>query len=90
MAVSAFHETVNAEVFFAPSPENLWLSDRASRSRKIAADNNIEAFVNGLHGTVTLTGYANYYAIQGDGKSYKSKPNGIVFLPAVQSLLKGK
>ena len=90
MAVSAFHETVNAEVFFAPSPENLWFSDRASRSRKIAEENNIETFVNGLHGMVTLTGYANYYAIQGDGKSYKSKPNGIVFLPAVQSLLNGK
>lgn len=89
MAVSEFYETVNADVFLAPCPKNIWLSERANRSRQIADENNIETFVNGIHETVTFMGYSDRYKISGTGKYFESERISSVknILPKIMLLL---
>lgn len=72
LAVTNFLKTVNADVFLVPSPTPLWQSDRSARTRNFATKNGIETFVNGLHGNVVVTGYADRYVVSGAEKRYES------------------
>lgn len=69
MAISEFYKAVGPDVFLAPCPAKYWNTDRAKRSRDIAADIGVPIFVNGLHGDVLVSGYKDKYEIHANATS---------------------
>lgn len=49
-----FFEAVGAKAVLVPSPKNLWLSPRSKRVREFYRERGVPAYVNGIHGHVTV------------------------------------
>ena len=49
-----FFEAVGAKAVLVSSPKNLWLSPRSKRVREFFKDRGVPAYVNGIHGHVTV------------------------------------
>jgi beta-lactamase superfamily II metal-dependent hydrolase len=78
-APNDFFETVHPSYALVPSPEWLWYSERSDRIRNWFEDQNIPVYVNGIHGSVTVsiedgllnitTGYGNWEEISDNTQS---------------------
>jgi competence protein ComEC len=54
VAPNEFFDRVQPRLALVPAPQVLWLSERCKRVREYLRDKEIETFVNGLHGHVTV------------------------------------
>jgi competence protein ComEC len=50
-----FFDAVAPRALVVPAPAHLWLSERSRRLREWAEKAGVPAYVNGLHGTITVT-----------------------------------
>jgi competence protein ComEC len=62
-APNEFFDRVGAEVALVPGPADLWTGPRGERLRRYFADHHIPAYVNGVHGDITVVIRTDGYSI---------------------------
>jgi beta-lactamase superfamily II metal-dependent hydrolase len=62
----SFLQRVSPRLALVPTPRVLWESPRCARIRKFLADRKIPAWVNGLHGDVTVEMSENDFSLESD------------------------
>ena len=65
LAPNSFFNKVNAKDFIVPTSKGIWHKDweRSKRVRDYVRDNNINAYVNGIHGHIEVISNRNGYKI---------------------------